>query len=231
MKRFTLLFTVFVTLLFMTAAVSAQNLRSIGARKVALDDGTTTTNNVWLSNLGTGGSLLINSDGTTATELANATVALLDLSTIAAPFKGLLLPRVSVANEALIGGGTPPVSANGLTVYNTSGNTVDFWDGTSWRTSVAASTSSGGDNSLSVSNFFYRVVGAGNHTVTLPTPASAKNHIMVIKNDPTFTALQTTQVNPGAGLIDGAANIILTGPNTVMEFISDGVNWYVMSNN
>lgn len=96
--------------------------------------------------------------------------------------------------------------------------------------SLGANTAAGGSTTLTVTNFFYRSTVPG-ATVTLAAAASCSGRIYVVKNDPSFAGGQITTVNSGGGLIDGAAAINITGPNQVMQFISDGTNWYVISNN
>ncbi len=44
--------------------------------------------------------------------------------------RGLLLPRMTTAQRDLINAGTP--TAAGLTVYNTTTNTTDYWNGSAW---------------------------------------------------------------------------------------------------
>src|SRR5205823_13752692 len=62
------------------------------------------------------------------------TCALLDLVSTT---KGLLVPRMTAAQEALLCSGTPP---EGLITYNTTTHTLDAYNGTAWGASGRALT-------------------------------------------------------------------------------------------
>ena len=57
--------------------------------------------------------------------------------------RGLLLPRMTTVQRDAISGGTPTDA--GLTIYNTTTNTTDYWDGTAW---VSFASTSGGATTL-----------------------------------------------------------------------------------
>ncbi len=65
----------------------------------------------------------------------------------------------------------------------------------------------------------------GNITINLPTAASAKAKVYIVKK---INSSNTVTIDPdGSETIDGASTASLTSQNTSREFYSDGTEWWI----
>src|SRR5882724_3321190 len=92
-----------------------------------------------------------------------------------------------------------------------------------YRSFAASTTATATDNTL----IYTGTLAA---TVTLPTAVTCTGRIYWIKNASTAAATPILTISTTGGqTIDGNANWILDEPNEIVRFVSDGSNWYVLS--
>ena len=92
-----------------------------------------------------------------------------------------------------------------------------------YRSFTASTTATATDNTL----VYTGTVAA---TLTMPTAVTCTGRIYWIKNASTTPATPILTVSTTGGqTIDGNANWILDEPDEVVRFVSDGSNWYVLS--
>tara|TARA_R110002020_G_scaffold76635_3_gene194098 strand:+ start:2494 stop:3042 length:549 start_codon:yes stop_codon:yes gene_type:complete len=145
--------------------------------------------------------------------------------------KGFLPPRMTTAQRNAIGSPSP-----GLTIYNTTTTTLNYYDGANWQ-ATGAGGGGGGGNDLAVtakksvnytaSNWecvLVDLVAAGvSFTVTLPA-ASAHAQIAIKIVGPASGKSVTVDGN-GAETIDGSATRVMNTDYESMWIISDGTTW------
>ena len=119
-----LILSLILTVVISTSVNAQPTGRTFGARRLTLDnnDGILTNNVYFIDRSGTLG---IDNVGLITVTYPNI-CALMDLSSIT---KGLLIPRMTKAQELAICGGLPP---EGLMVYNTTNHSNDFFNGTGY---------------------------------------------------------------------------------------------------
>jgi hypothetical protein len=217
MKHIFLSFLFLAFILFTGDVAISQNQRMIGGTQLDLDNNAGA--HIFLTNA-------LSSLGINATGVTPNTCALLDLVSTT---KGLLVPRMTTAQELLICGGTPP---EGLITYNTTTHTLDVYNGTIWGASgwalngnnLTGGTSAtpnqflGSNNNFDVvltTNSIERVrwgssVAANVETVTIP--ATATNGIQVNGNAATTRGVNVDMsTNPVSTAGATAFNASVTG--------------------
>ncbi|HYM20853.1 MAG TPA: hypothetical protein VEW28_07610 [Candidatus Kapabacteria bacterium] len=140
--------TTFIFALLCVASITrAQSgVRIFGAQQFQLDDNVVGDAKSYISSLN--GSLGIDNTGNVVPGTFPSACAVLDLSSTN---KGLLLPRLTNAQMLGICGGAPPA---GLMLYNTSTNSIYFYNGAAWTpTAGAAWLISGNAGTVAASNF------------------------------------------------------------------------------
>ncbi|HYM20850.1 MAG TPA: hypothetical protein VEW28_07595 [Candidatus Kapabacteria bacterium] len=128
MKTITVLMLALLCMVGMTRAQSG--VRIFGAQQFQLDDNIAGDQKAYISSLN--GSTGIDNSGNVIPGTFPSACAILDLSSIN---KGLLLPRLTNAQMLGICGGAPPA---GLTLYNTSTNSIFFYNGATWTPTAGA---------------------------------------------------------------------------------------------
>jgi hypothetical protein len=74
------------------------------------------------------------------------------------------------------------------------------------------------------------ISGDAARTVVIPRKRPAGTHYIIIDTSGSVIAFHTITVTPDAGLINGAANAVITpGTNTALEVVSDGTNYWIIS--
>ena len=156
--------------------------------------------------------------------------AMLDIQ---ATDKGLLIPRVNIANLAAEAPVTSP--ATSLLVYNTNGTTGPgffYWNGSKWE-SVGAKfmnyNQGEGDYTLNDYDYIYTVTGSTNFTITLPLIAGRIGRVFIVKS---LSTVDITVETSGSEVIDvsGITTYVLSTGKYV-KLISNGVAWIIIGQN
>ncbi|MHA2248250.1 MAG: hypothetical protein ACXADY_25090 [Candidatus Hodarchaeales archaeon] len=140
--------------------------------------------------------------------------------------KGLLFNRLTTTERDAM---TLVADDAGLTIYNTSQNTVQTWNGTSW-VNLGSSGSTvlpyrpiSGNYTVVVADYLLKQDTAGS-IVTLHTAVGNSGLVHNLKND---SAGNITLDCTGLETIDGAPNITVV-PGAAYTVYSDGANWVIM---
>ena len=142
--------------------------------------------------------------------------------------KGFLPPRMTTTQRNAIGS-----PAAGLTIYNSTTNVLNFYDGSSWQ----ATSGGGGGNDFAVTakksvNYTASnwdcvlvdlVAAATSFIVTLP--AASANAQIAIKIVGLASGKTVTIDGDSAETIDGSATQIMNTDHESMLLISDGTTW------
>lgn len=152
--------------------------------------------------------------------------------TLISTTKGMLPPRMTTTQRDAINSGT---FTTGLTLYNTTDNKLQYYNGTSW---VSASGGGGGltpttqtANYTASANDFVICNVTTSLRVTLP--AASAGAIVGIKYASQNAASDVCDIlTPSVGVtIDGtdrsSTALPLPSINTYYELISDGTNWFI----
>lgn len=209
--------------------------RTFGARRLTLDAGDgILSNNVFF--IDRTGSLGIDNVGLVTLSFPN-TCALLDISSTT---KGVLLPRMTKAQELAICGGLPP---EGLMVYNTTTHSQDFFNGTGYTSPWVTKGNYGTDPTSDFIGTFdatdlvfrttsierARIFSTGN--VSIGTPAAA-SHLQIneVGAQEAFNANTTGSGRAGsfailnAGNNSTALNVSSTGTGTGLSITTPNSN-------
>ena len=124
--------------------------------------------------------------------------------------RGFLSPRMTTSQRDAIG--TP---AAGLTIFNTTLNCLEWFDGSSWY-SLSKNTTSGGTSI--VSDYFCNIASSGSLMLNLPVTGVTQT-ISVLVNSPgsyAISAMSNGVVFSGSGVFTntGLQNIVLTATGT-----------------
>ena len=137
-------------------------------------------------------------------------------------YRGFLLPRVTTTNRNAISS-----PATGLTIYNTTTNSIEFYNGSSWTITTASksinvvsvNTSAG-----SASSTDYVYLASGTINITLPTAVGNQN-LYTIKNVGTgVITVDTTS----SETIDGSLTAPIRVQYLSLTLVSDGANWNII---
>ncbi|MBC7419133.1 MAG: tail fiber protein, partial [Bdellovibrio sp.] len=138
-----------------------------------------------------------------------ATSALLEVKSVT---KGFLLPRMTSAQRDAIAS-----PATGLQIYNTTGNTIDFYNGTTWTTS--SSFSGGGD--INGSNGAVNITAGGtNQSITL---AGSGTGVITTPSVTTITN-NTASLSAASGALVVTGGVGVGGAVNVTGNINSGAN-------
>jgi hypothetical protein len=161
--------------------------------------------------------------GTSTKKVTNSSVGF----EIGGTTKALRLPVLTTTQRDAL------AALEGMVIFNTTTNYVEYYDGTSW-VSVTGGGGGGGNLAVRTETSNYTAVTTddvilcnGAITVTLPTASGNTGKVFYIKNI-NSSSLTCTLATTSSQTIDGELNQYLFDRYAAITVVSDGSNWIVL---
>jgi hypothetical protein len=138
--------------------------------------------------------------------------------------KGLPLPSLTTAQRDAIAS-----PAEGLTIYNSSTDTIDYYATGAWNQVVVDITlevSAYSSSTVLADTDSVVLVNASVATVNITLPAPASGKVYNIKK--TDSSANAVVISPPSGTIDGAASKSLAVQYDALTIVSDGANFFII---